>query len=70
MPAGATFQVEVPQASAKFVHYAGLVNIAGNYTYLDNQLTNGEPDAVLSVTQNWNPGGGRGVYNNHPVGTV
>jgi hypothetical protein len=62
--------VEVPQASAKFVHYAGLVNTAGNYTYLDNELTNGEPEAVLSVTQNWNPGGGRGVYNNHPVGTV
>ena len=70
VPAGATFQVEVPQASAKFVHYADLVNTAGNYTYLDNQLTNGEPDAVLSVTQNWNPGGGRGVYNNHPVDIV
>lgn len=70
VPAGATFRVEVPRASAKFVHYAGLVNTAGNYTYLDNQLTNGEPDAVLSVTQNWNPGGGRGVYNNHPVDTV
>jgi len=68
VPAGATFRVEVPQASAKFVHYAGLVNTAGNYTYLDNQVTNGEPDAVLSVTQNWSPGGGRGVYSNHPVG--
>ena len=22
----------------------------------------------MSVTQNWNPGGGRGVYNDHPVG--
>ena len=70
VPAGATFRVEVPRASVKFVHYAGLVNTAGNYTYLDNQLTKGEPDAVLSVTQNWNPGGGRGVYNNHPVDTV
>jgi hypothetical protein len=70
VPAGATFRVEVPQASAKFVHYAGLVNTAGNYTYLDNELTNGEPEAVLSVTQNWNPGGGRGVYNNHPVDAV
>jgi hypothetical protein len=70
VPAGATFRVEVPQASAKFVHHAGLVNTAGNYTYLDDQLTNSEPDAVLSVTQNWNPGGGGGVYNNHPVGTV
>lgn len=70
VPAGATFEVEVPQASATFVHRADLLNTAGNYTYLDNPLTNGEPDAVLSVTQNWNPGGGRGVYNNHPVGAV
>jgi hypothetical protein len=70
VPAGATFKVVVPRASAKFVHHSGLVNTAGNYTYLDDQLTNGEPDVVLSVTQNWNPGGGRSVYNNHPVGTV
>jgi hypothetical protein len=53
VPAGATFKVVVPRASAKFVHHSGLVNTAG-----------------LSVTQNWNPGGGRGVYNDHPVGTV
>lgn len=70
VPAGATFRVEVPQASQTFVHYADLLNTAGNYTYLDNRLTNGKPDAVLSITQNWNPGGGRGVYNNHPVDTV
>jgi hypothetical protein len=70
VPAGATFEVEVPQASATFVHYARLLNTVGNYTYLDDRLTNGEPDAVLSVTQTWNPGGGRGVYNDHPVGAV
>ena len=70
VPAGATFEVEVPQASETFVHHADRLNTARNYTYLDNPLTNGEPDALLSVTQNWNPGGGRGVYNNHPVGTV
>jgi hypothetical protein len=70
VPAGATFEVEVPQASATFVHHADLLNTAGNYTYLDDQLTNGEPDAVVSVTQNWNPGGGGGVYNNHPIGAV
>ena len=70
MPAGATFEVVVPRANVKFVHRARLVNTAGNYTYLDDRLTNGEPDAVLSVTQNWNPGGGRGVYNDHPVDTV
>jgi hypothetical protein len=70
VPAGATFEVVVPRANVKFVHRARLVNTAGNYTYLDDRLTNGEPDAVLSVTQNWNPGGGRGVYNDHPVDTV
>jgi hypothetical protein len=70
VPAGATFEVVVPRASARFVHHARLMNTAGNYTYLDDRLTNGEPDAVLSVTQNWNPGGGRGVYNDHPVDTV
>jgi hypothetical protein len=69
VPAEVTFEVSVPQASAGFVHRADLLNTAGHYTYVDNQLTNGRPDAVLSVTQNWNPGGGRGVYNNHPVGT-
>jgi hypothetical protein len=70
VPSGATFEVEVPPTSATFVHRAGVLNTANNYTYLDNKLTNGEPDAVLSVTQNWNPGGGTGVYNDHPVDTV
>jgi len=70
VPRGATFEVKVPQASVSFVHHVGLLNTAGNYTYLDDGLTNGEPDAVLSVTQNWNPGGRRGVYNDHPIGTV
>ncbi len=70
VPAGTTFEVEIPSPSASFVHEARLLNTAGNYTYLDNRLTNGQPDAVLSVTQNWNPGGGRGVYNDHPVATI
>jgi hypothetical protein len=70
VPAGATFRVEVPRASAGFVHRADLLNTAGNYTYVDNRLTNGKPGAKLSVTQNWNPGGGGGVYNDHPVDTV
>jgi hypothetical protein len=67
---GTTFEVVFPQASSKFLHTADLLNTSGNYTYLDDRLTNSRPDAVLSVTQNWNPGGGRGVYNNHPVDTV
>lgn len=70
VPAGATFEVVVPPASEKFVHRAEPINIVGNDTYLDDPLTNGNPDAVLSVTQNWNPGGGRGVYNNHAIGVL
>jgi len=70
IPAGRTFEVIIPQASETLVHYAMLDNTVGNRTYLDNPLTNGEPDALLTVTQNWNPGGGRGVYNNHPIGVL
>jgi hypothetical protein len=70
IPAGTTFEVIIPPASETFVHYAKLDNTEGNSTYLDNPLTNGEPNAVLRVTQNWNPGGGRGVYNDHPIGLL
>ncbi len=69
VPTGSTFEVVVPRASQSFVHRANYLNTAGNYTYLDDQLTNGKSDAKLSVTQNWNPGGGTGVYNDHPVCT-
>ena len=70
VPAGSTFEVVVPASSASFVHQADPSNSARSYTYLDSRLTNGKPDAVLQVTQNWNPGGGRGVYNDHPVGVI
>jgi hypothetical protein len=70
VPSGATFEVIVPPDSEKVVHHAELINIVGNRTYLDGPLTKGNPDLVLSVTQNWNPGGGRGVYNNHPIGVL
>ncbi len=67
VPAGSLFRVVVPPADRGFVHRAKLTNTVGDATYLDDPLTNGEPDAVLSVTQNWNPGGGAGVYNDHAL---
>ncbi len=71
VPAGSAFEVAVPPASGSFVHRAAQGNTVGNATYLDDPLVNGEPDAEVSVTQNWNPGGGgRGVYNDHPVGIL
>ncbi len=51
-----------------FVHRATSENVAGDSTYINDPLLNGDPDATLSVTQNWNPGGGGGTYNDHPVG--
>lgn len=53
---------------AAFVHRAAPENIIQNSTYLDDPLINGDPDAILYVTQNWNPGGSRGTYNDHPIG--
>jgi hypothetical protein len=67
VPAGTNFEVTVPPASETFVHYAEPNNTAGDRTYLDNLLTNGEPDAVLAVTQNRTPGGGRGASDDHPI---
>ena len=70
VPTGASFRVVLPAASESFVHRARLVNTADNITYLDHPLTNGKPGIVLLVTQNWNPGGGDGVYNDHAVGVL
>lgn len=63
----AGFRVVIPREDEVFVHRATRKNTTGNGTYIDDPLANGMPDAGLSVTQNWNPGGGRGVYNDHPV---
>ena len=61
VPAGAAFEVIIPPASKSFVHRAEPTNTEGNATYVDDPLLNGNPDAEVSVTQNWNPGGGNGV---------
>ena len=59
----------VPKASrAAFVHTATPSNIGGNRTLLSSPLLNGKPKAVVLVTQNWNPNGIGGTYNNHRVG--
>jgi len=34
----------------------------------DDPHVNSKPGTTLSVTQNWNPGGGAGTYDDHPVG--
>ena len=69
MPLSITFNVLVPNsASNVFTHQATVDNIYSNYTYIDHPLANNNPDALVFVTQNWNPGGGFGIYNDHQIG--
>jgi hypothetical protein len=69
MPLDATFYVEDNLASGTLgVHRATAVNVRSNFTYIDHPLANGNPNAVMFATQNWNPGGRGGVYNNRHIG--
>jgi len=69
IPANAAFNVLVPNPdTGVFVHKATVGNSAGDYTTIDYPLTNGNPDAIILVTPNWNPGGVGGQYDNHPIG--
>jgi hypothetical protein len=68
MQEGSTFDVALLEGPDGFVHRATAANTEGSRTYVDEPAINGDPDAVVSVTQNWNPGGGPGVYNDHRVG--
>ncbi|MDQ3659330.1 MAG: hypothetical protein M3338_06610 [Actinomycetota bacterium] len=68
IPAGTIFNVVVLRTPENAVLRAAPANTDQYSTYLDHPVANGNPGAVLAVTQNWNPGGGGGTYNNHPVG--
>jgi hypothetical protein len=69
MPEGADFNVFVASEDLHtFVHTATVTNTSGSSTYIDHPLVDGNPCAMLLVTQNWNPGGGAGAYNDSPVG--
>lgn len=70
VPTDVAFEVVIPRESSAFVHRSGTANTVGNSTYLDNPLPNGQPDVLSSVTQNWNPRGVGGVYNDHPVSVL
>ncbi len=69
MPTGAAFNVLVlvPRSDV-FVHTATSANSNSNVTNIDHPLSNNDPNAIVFVTPNWNPGGGDGTYNNHNIG--
>ncbi len=51
-----------------FLHTATTANSTLQVTYLDNSVTNGNPNAIVMVTPNWNPPGSSGVYAPNPIG--
>ncbi len=66
---GSAFDVSALEPSETvFIHLATSESISENSTYLENRLINANPEAILFVTQNWNPGGEGGTYNEHPIG--
>jgi hypothetical protein len=70
MPTTASFNVLAVPASSNsvFVHRSTVSNDSGDFTLLNSSLTNNKPNVQLQVTQNWNPGGVGGAYNDHQVG--
>ena len=69
MPAGTAFNVFVLTAGAGiFVHKATVKNTPINYTIIDNALTNGNFNAIIFVTQVFNPGGVGVTEDEHPIG--
>jgi hypothetical protein len=51
-----------------FIHRATATNTFFNETVIDHPHSNNDPNAIVFVTQNWNPGGTAGTYNPHAVG--
>ena len=49
-----------------FIHKATGANISGHITTIDHPLCNGDPNAILIVTHNYNASG---QYETHPFGT-
>ena len=71
IPNGAAFNVMVLSGGGgqSFVHTANATNSAADYSDISNRITDNNPNALVFITPNWNPGGrGIGVYNNHPIG--
>lgn len=52
-----------------YVHTATSTNTVGSSTRLDATNLNGNPNAIIIVTPDWNPYGYGGTYDNHPIGT-
>jgi hypothetical protein len=68
LPAGTHFDVFAPAAgSGSFVHVSSAANVSGSGTAFSDSSSDGLPDSIVLVTQNWTAGAAS-IYNAHPVG--
>jgi hypothetical protein len=58
----------VGTTTAAFIQVSAATNIVGDTTFIYNPLSDGDPNAILIVTHNYNPGETLYTYNNKPVG--
>lgn len=68
-PDGAVYNVFVPDSGSPnaFVHTVNSTTVLPS-TFINNPVTDANPQAVLIVTHSYNPGGVGGIYNTVPVG--
>ncbi|HEX2630764.1 MAG TPA: hypothetical protein VHM26_17225 [Chitinophagaceae bacterium] len=69
MPAGLQFTIQYYEKAGanEFVHKAAAGNNKPDGSYIDNAVLNNNPNADVQITQNWNPNGQGGVYNNSEI---
>jgi len=69
MPVGVTYRVTVYRSEEKtvFIHRADAQNTNGSQTTIQHPQLMNKPKAAVNVTQNWNPGGQGGIYNDSSV---
>jgi hypothetical protein len=60
--------ISLVSAQNMFVHTATAGNISADASYIDHPDLNGNPNAKILVSHNWNPPGSGGVYNNNNTG--
>lgn len=69
MTENATFNMYVPPGNVlSFVHSATIDNTESYVTFIDHPMINKDSNAIILVTQCWNPEGSTGVYNSHTFG--
>jgi hypothetical protein len=66
LPSGIGFNLfSAANGGGSFLHTTASSSASSQ---IDNVAVNGKPEAMVFVTSNWNPTGGDGVYNDHPIG--